>query len=107
MNEPEIIEGLRKDFSIILPDKISLEELRQKLSNHINYLIVHDFNQLVNYLYRIDVYEEKLKQLLAGHSGKDASLIIADLVIERQLQKLKARKTFTKGNDEIDEEDKW
>ena len=107
MNDPEIVESLRKDFSIILPDKISMEELRQKLSDHINYLIIHDFNQLVNSLYRIDVSEGKLKLLLADNSGKDASLIIADLIIERQLQKLKARKSFTKGTDEIDEKDKW
>lgn len=107
MNEPELIRSLQKDFSIIFPEKISREKLKQQLSVHINHLITHDFNQLVNYLYRIDVDEEKLKGMLSCQPGQDAGLIIADLIIERQIQKLHSRESFTKKKDEMDEEDKW
>lgn len=107
MNDHEFIESLRKDLPITLPDKISQEELKQRLADHINYLILHDFNQLVNYLYRIDVQEEKLKQLLISHPGEDASLIIANLAIERLARKIKSKKDFTVNGDGINDDEKW
>ena len=74
-----------------LPENISYDLLKEQLSVHLNYLIQHDFQKLVSILYRIDVSEAKLKYLLKENTDKDASPIIADLIIERQLQKIKSR----------------
>ena len=98
---------LTSELGIELSPGISMDELKQKLSSHINYLIQKDFNQLLSILYRIDVHENKLKALLHDNSETDASMIIADSIIERQLQKLKSRKEQTPRDNNIDENEKW
>ena len=60
----DLIPALKKSMDIDLPDNLSYERLKEKLSQHINYLIVNDFQKLVSILYRIDVSEAKLKYLL-------------------------------------------
>ena len=83
-----------------------MDELKQKLSSHINHLINHDFEKLVFYLYRIDVNESKMKRLLVQQDGENASVLIADLIIERQLQKIESRKN-TSTDKNIPDEEKW
>ena len=84
-----------------------LEELHRKLAVYINELIERDFQKLISILYRLDVSEEKLKTLLANNSDIDAGNIIAHLIIERQLQKIKSRQQFSKRDNNINEEDAW
>jgi hypothetical protein len=81
------------------------EDLRQWLSDRINYLLLNDFNQLVQLLYRVDVDEMKLKNLLRDHPQTDAGVLIADLLIQRQKEK---QNTTAPVNppDDIPEEDK-
>lgn len=88
-----------------LVSKILKEEI-EKLAVFINDLINHDFQKLVNILYRVDVNEKKLKQLLKENPGSDAGRIIAELIIERQIQKIKSRRENKKQND-ISDEEKW
>lgn len=78
----------------------------QLLAEKINELINNDFQQLVSILYRMDVSEAKLKLLLKDNPGRDAGIMIAGLMIERQAQKIKSRKE-TKSNKEIPEDEKW
>jgi len=104
--DKELIESINKDLAIELPEKISIEETKEKLKQHINDLIQHDFEKLVTLLYRIDVNETKLKQLLQQNSNVDAAEIITSLIIERQLQKIKSRNQF-KQQDNISEDEKW
>jgi hypothetical protein len=101
-----LIPTLKKSIDIELPDNISLEQVKEILSNHINHLIQNNFQKLVSVLYRIDVSEEKLKYLLKENADKDTSQIITDLIIERQLQKIKSREEFKNMNRETGE-DSW
>ena len=103
----DLISDINQSLEISLPDTISLEELKQKLSLHINHLINHDFEKLVYYLYRVDVNENKMRQLLEQKEGENAAGLIADLVIERQLQKIKSRQQFRQRDKDIDENEKW
>jgi len=80
---------------------------RQMLINRINELIQSDFQQLILVLYRVDVNEDKLKYLLKENSEENAAIIIADLLIERQSQKIISRQQFNKRDNEIDENEKW
>jgi hypothetical protein len=107
MEQQELIDIIKKEMAVDLPEKISMEELRQQLSAEINDLIVHDFQKLVGILYRIDINERKLKYLLQENVGEDAAVIIADLIIERQLQKIKSRQEYRRDNTNINEEEKW
>lgn len=81
-------------------------DLHAALAAYINQLIIHQFNELVYLLYRVDVNEQKLKILLKEYPGVKAGDMIASLIIERQLQKIKSRKESQQNND-INEEDRW
>lgn len=76
------------------------------LAARINRLITDDFSGLINLLYRLDISEAKLKKLLSEHPQEDAGKIIADLIVERQQQKLQARQQFHR-EDNIPEDEKW
>jgi hypothetical protein len=101
MSQPEfLLENiLQENNAAVLRDYA----FRQKLEDGINDLIVHNFEKLVQLLYRIDVNEAKLKAMLADNTNEDAAKIIAALIIERQLQKIKSRAEFKKNNDPSEE----
>jgi hypothetical protein len=82
---------------------------RKWLSAEINNLIVHDFDALLLLLYRIDVHEEKVRRMLSEHSHENASDIIADLIIDRQHQKIISRKIFASQQKpaDVDESELW
>lgn len=101
MEQPELLpENLwQENDEAVLND----HAFRQKLEDGINNLILHNFEKLVQLLYRIDVYEDKLKGMLADNANEDAAKIIAALIIERQLQKIKSRAAFKKDDDVSEE----
>jgi len=102
----ELIQTINSSMAIELPQKLSFDELHTKLSGYISHLINTNFEKLLTLLYRIDVSESKLKQLLQQHPGEDAGKIIASLIIERQQQKIELRKENKPGTD-IPEMEKW
>lgn len=100
------ILALSQQFDIeLLPDD-SMKVLKNKLSDRLNYMIEQDFHALVHLLYRIDIDEFTLKQTLEENRDKDAGKLIAEMIIQRQLDKIELRK-LTKKDEDIDEEDKW
>jgi len=107
MKNEELVKEINKNLAILLPNEISLDELPIRLSEYLNGLIQKDFQKLIMLLYRIDISEAKLKQLLQQPPKEDASKIIAQLIIERQLEKIKSRKTYRPTNDNFTEEEKW
>ena len=98
-----LIENLLKALNLKAFD----DNAHKKLYAIINELLTNDFEKLVYILYRFDVSEEKLKKLLQQKPETDAAQIIADLLIERQLQKIKTRQQFSGQVDNINEEEKW
>jgi hypothetical protein len=84
-----------------------LSEVRKKLISFINELINKDFQSLIQLLYRIDVNEKKIRLYLNQKTDEDSANVLADMIIERQLQKIESRKNFrSKPNAENDEE-RW
>lgn len=88
-------------------ESLQKNDLHTKLAAVINHLILHDFDELIRILYRIDVNEQKLKQLLKEHEDVDAGEMMATLMLERQAQKIKSRLEHGRENNIIDEEEKW
>ncbi|MER3498693.1 MAG: hypothetical protein C4308_08715 [Chitinophagaceae bacterium] len=80
----------------------SFEDLRNSLVNTVSLLITNNFGKLVSVLYRIDVNENRLRNLLKNTEADSAS-VIADLIIERQFQKIEARKQFNSSMDSEEE----
>lgn len=103
----DLIPAINDSLEIDLPDDISLQELKEKLAVHINHLISHDFEKLVSLLYRVDVNEKKMRGLLDNNKGENAAALIADLIIERQLEKIKSRRQFRQRDNNIDETERW
>lgn len=97
------------DTIAVIEDEIALKEdaLLQGFSEYINKLILTNFERLVQLLYRIDVSELKLKKMLAENPEQDAGKIIAAMIIQRQIQKIRFKKEMTNVNDENCQEEKW
>ena len=79
---------------------------RESLATYIHELINHDFEKLIHILYRLDVSEKKLKSTLAS-SSSNAGMLIAEMIIERQVQKIKTREQFRQQNSNFSDEEKW
>ncbi|MBC7721272.1 MAG: hypothetical protein H7068_04565 [Pedobacter sp.] len=92
---------LEKETGIVLSNNF-----REELAAFVNHLINTDFEKLVFLLYRIDVRESTIKQLLALPSANNAGELIADAIIKRQAEKIESRQQF-KQSINIAEEDKW
>lgn len=86
----------------------SFEEFRKYIIAKINHWINNDFEHLLYMLYRIDVHEDKVRKLMAAQKGENAAEIIADLIIERQRQKIESRKLFKNvPPKDVDENEMW
>lgn len=94
MVQTELIHIINTELNTELPQIISKENLLQRLSEFINHLIQTNFQLLVLILYKVDVNENKLRQLLQKDSEEDAATIIARLIIERETQKIYSRNLF-------------
>ena len=101
------IKSIQTDWEIQLKESVTEDQLLDVLSKKVNHLIQHDFPKLISLLYRIDVNENKLKQLLLEDPNADAGIIIAQLILERQKEKLKTRQLFGRREDGINDDDKW
>lgn len=99
--------ALNNGFDLQLAENSSHEQACEALAAYCNELIKNNFERLVSLLYRIDVSEARLRQLLQQHPDKDAGLLIALLIMEREEQKIKTRRQFNQRANDIDEEEKW
>lgn len=86
--------------------KTPFEALKQQLIEQVAYLIDHDFEKLVRVLYTIDVEEKVLKQALWQQGDQQAAVIIAELMMERQLQKNAARQQ-PPDHPPAEDEERW
>jgi hypothetical protein len=103
----EAIENIMRGMlDVEASKKYTHDQLIAMLAVHINELLQTNFEQLVNLLYRIDVSEKKLKQLLSDFPKEDAGTIIAALIVERQLEKINSRNRY-KTDGSFDGEEKW
>lgn len=100
-NIEELQQGVLNDWDIdpqFLPATNNDEErfaaLRTILMRRIEELAEKDMEKLLFILYRIDVSEKKLYAVMRETLPDAFSATIADLIIERQLQKIKTRQQF-------------
>lgn len=78
-----------------------------QLKQAVSHLIDKDFDALLQLLYRVDVSEEKLRRLLQDFPAADAAGIITNLLLERQLQKIKSRREHAQRDQNIPEDERW
>ena len=69
---------------------LTREALEAALEGKIAYMIEYQIEELFSKLYRLDIFEEKIKQVIA--EGGEIAQKIAGLVIDRQLEKELSKK---------------
>ena len=117
MNFLNYLLEMQSDSTLSIPEKIisvsnsiegkPIEKIREQLISLINELINKDFHALVQLLYRIDVDEKKIRHYLDTNKNEDSAFILADMIIERQFEKIKSKKHYSKKNDHESDEEKW
>ena len=90
---------IQNDYSSLIPnnDFERLEEFRKYLTEKMRDLLDNNYNLLINTLYRIDVSEKKLSELFSEKNKESIPGKLADLIIERQIEKINFRKKYREG----------
>ena len=101
----ELNKDLGQQYRLLLKESASLGDLEESLADRVNTMIQSDFTSLIGILYRVDVDETRLRHLLAENKTNPGQ-IIARLIIDRQLQKIKSRRVF-KSNPPASDEESW
>lgn len=104
INLNDVSKFIAKEFSkdgtnSLIPffDTKSQNEFKKYLTERLANLIDNNFELLVNTLYRIDVSEEKLSKLFSSDNREHIPSKLADLIIERQIQKIILRNKYKGG----------
>lgn len=80
---------------LTITEQASTEAIRQQLADYLESLAQTNFTKLIALLYRIDVSETKARQALARRDEcESAGSVLADLIIERLLEKLAFRARY-------------
>jgi len=87
---------LDEDEALINDEHIDPSTLHEKLSLLVAYLMENDMHRLLNAMYRLDVSERKFHDAMQSNSKQEAAIRIADLIIEREMQKVKTRLHYRK-----------
>ena len=105
-NDEEIVRQtslqIIKDFAqfgmdIEFPDNIHIayDTLFKQVNQYISDLITTDYSKLQNLLYRIDLSNSNLKLALSASSDSTKSVIITELILDRELRKVLLRIFFS------------
>jgi hypothetical protein len=79
---------------------LTYDMLRDWLAGKVSYLMKHNFHKLLSILYRIDVHENNVKRVFDEYTPDEIPSMIAELIIQRQIQKAKTRIAYRKKQDE-------
>lgn len=72
------------------------KKLHLKMSAFVYNLLIHDFDKLCHLIYRHDVNEEKFRNAIQHPDVEKQASQIADLIIEREKEKIITRKAYQK-----------
>ncbi len=89
-----IIRDMRLDTEENILTGDNMEMLRIKLIDVINMLMQSDFQRLLNAMYRLDIDEKLFRDALSDVHSPSVAGRLADLVINRELEKIKTRKKY-------------
>ena len=101
-------QDLKPDFGSMCNYEEYKKELLAQIALVIQCLINNDFQKLINILYRIDVPEIKVKEIISTNP-QNLALSIAELILDREVEKAEIKKKYKEINDnnQNDDEEKW
>lgn len=83
--------GQEEETSLNLNKSLTQNDLKSYLQFAIAWYIETDFHALVNIFYRLDIHEQKFNTLMQECVGDELTSGLADLVLDREMQKAKTR----------------
>lgn len=75
-------------------DGLSMDDLRRYVAGHIERLLRDRPAELLSILYRVDVAERRVRYVFETAPHNEIAMRLADLLIERQLQKERTRRAY-------------
>ena len=106
--DPDVLQDAARQFGTLsVPEKADGESIMRRIAEEADRLIREDFARLVAILYRIDINEAELKRRLRENAGIPAGGIIAEMIVERLLEKKKSRQATQRPSDGIPEDERW
>jgi hypothetical protein len=97
----ESVQLIEKDFGleerqIVIGSDDASEELHRQLTRIVQYLLDKDFNRLLNAMYRIDIPEQQVKNILNIGKPDQLASDLADAIIQREKQKVITRFKYSR-----------
>lgn len=89
--------GSAEEGLVIASGLADRNAIRQKLAILIAHLMENNFEKLCQAMYRLDVSETRFDRVMNETPLHDIPYSVADLVIERELQKVKTRLMHKRG----------
>ena len=107
IDKPDILkqtaEQIIKDFEMFGieikfsgNDSNAYQEIFNQIEPHISKLIENNRQKLMVVINRIDINEQQIKKAKAENPNKDFSVVLSDLIIKRELQKVVIRNHYKK-----------
>lgn len=87
-----------RDFALEADNQPDWEAIRKALAVKVTELLDRNPSMLMSILYRIDVLERHVKRVFHQSAPDHLALDLADLIIERQLQKVRIRAYYREQN---------
>ncbi|HRH65620.1 MAG TPA: hypothetical protein PLU53_04940 [Bacteroidia bacterium] len=99
----ETAEQVMKDFGVMGLEihfsgdpYVAYEELKEQISPVLFQLFQNDRSRFQSLLYRIDINESRFRKLLGASAQSSFSLDLADMILQREFQKVLTRRFFSK-----------
>lgn len=87
---------IRKDLQLdeenfSVEENATLDDLKRELIKIVRYLLDNDFNRLLNALYRIDVSEQKVNNIIEKTPPDEIANTLAEAILKREMKKVEYR----------------
>ena len=89
----DVFFTLQNDWELQLPQEVTREEIVQRLADRVVRLLAISHENFFQLMYRLDIPEDKLYGVL---HMEDAPLRIANMIYDRQCEKIISRKMNTR-----------
>lgn len=97
---------ITRDFEIEIGDKkLSEQELFDMLCNQVAYMMEYRLDFLLSLMYRLDIDEYKISQVLSPKALIPPNVGLAHLILDRQKLRIKIKEAYGKTKlEDLDEE---
>jgi hypothetical protein len=95
-----LTQDLRLEDGHFDPFTLNLDTIRERIKVVIDHCLQHDFERLLNAMYRLDIEESEFEKVISGAYGNDISGKLTDILLKREFQKVQTRKRYREGKND-------